>query len=125
MPGSRRSRNGDSVSTATADLVNATRAHGNRVVAVGTTVARAIESSIAYDGSVLGAAGWTDHLIEPGHPVRVIDGVVTGWHNPDASHLLLVEEVAGPELTQHAYDAAVTAGYRWHEFGDSGLLLRR
>jgi len=70
-------------------------------------------------------AGWTNHVIDPEHPVHVVDGIVTGWHNPDASHLLLVEEVAGPELTQAAYDAAVAGRYRWHEFGDSGLLLRR
>ena len=113
------------VSAATADLVNATHGYGGRVVAVGTTVARALESSVARDGSVRATAGWTEHVIGPGHPVRVVDGMVTGWHNPDASHLLLVEQVAGPELTQQAYDAAVAARYRWHEFGDSGLLLRR
>ncbi len=56
--------------------------------------------------------------------MRVVDGLVTGWHNPEASHLLLVEAVAGAELTQRAYDAAVQRGYAWHEFGDSGLLLR-
>ena len=63
-------------------------------------------------------------MIEPGRGVRVVDGLITGWHNPDASHLLLVEAVAGAELTQRAYDAAVAGGYRWHEFGDAGLLLR-
>ena len=113
------------VSAATADLVNATRRYGGRVVAAGTTVARALESSVAGDGSVEATLGWTDHTIGPDRPVRVLDGIVTGWHNPDASHLLLVEEVAGPQLTQQAYDAAVAGRYRWHEFGDSGLLLRR
>ncbi len=68
-------------------------------------------------------SGWTELVISPDRPVRVVDGLVTGWHNPDASHLLLVESVAGPELTQRAYDAAVAERYRWHEFGDSGLLL--
>jgi S-adenosylmethionine:tRNA ribosyltransferase-isomerase len=53
----------------------------------------------------------------------VVDGLVTGWHDPDASHLMLVESVAGAALTQSAYDAAVGAGYLWHEFGDSALLL--
>ena len=52
-------------------------------------------------------------------------GLITGWHNPDASHLLLVESVAGADLTQRAYDAAVAERYLWHEFGDSGLLVRR
>ena len=113
------------VGQATADLVNATRARGGRVVAVGTTSTRAIESATGPDGVVRPSSGWTDLVISPARPVRVVDGLVTGWHNPDASHLLLVESVAGAELTQQAYDAAVAAGYLWHEFGDSGLLLPR
>ena len=63
-------------------------------------------------------------MISPERPVRVVDGLVTGWHDPEASHLLLVESVAGAELTQRAYDAAVAERYLWHEFGDAGLLLR-
>lgn len=59
----------------------------------------------------------------PGDPPRVVTGLVTGWHDPAASHLLLVEAVAGRELTQSAYDAAVAGGYLWHEFGDAALLL--
>ena len=59
----------------------------------------------------------------PGRGVRVVDGLITGWHNPEASHLLLVEAVAGSGLTQRAYDAAVAEDYLWHEFGDAGLLL--
>ena len=62
-------------------------------------------------------------MIDPCRGVRVVDGLITGWHNPEASHLLLVEAVAGAELTQRAYDAAVAEGYLWHEFGDAGLLL--
>ena len=68
-------------------------------------------------------SGWTELVISPDRPARVVNGLVTGWHNPDASHLLLVESVAGAELAQRAYDAAVAAGYLWHEFGDSCLLL--
>ena len=75
------------------------------------------------DGTVRARRGWTELVISPDRPVRVVDGLVTGWHNPEASHLLLVESVAGPELTQRAYDAAVAERYLWHEFGDSGLLL--
>jgi len=111
------------VSPATAQLVNAARAAGGRVVAVGTTATRALESAAAPDGTVHAACGWTDLVISPGRPVRVVDGLVTGWHNPEASHLLLVESVAGAELTQRAYDAAVEERYLWHEFGDSCLLL--
>jgi S-adenosylmethionine:tRNA ribosyltransferase-isomerase len=112
------------VTADTAALVNTAKARGGRVVAVGTTATRALESATSGDGVVGAARGWTDLVIGPDRPVRVVDGLVTGWHNPEASHLLLVEAVAGAELTQRAYDAAVEAGYAWHEFGDSGLLLR-
>ncbi|MBV9821001.1 MAG: S-adenosylmethionine:tRNA ribosyltransferase-isomerase, partial [Actinobacteria bacterium] len=111
------------VPAGTARLVNATRQAGGRVVAVGTTVTRALESAAGPDGEVGPARGWTELVIGPDHPARVVTGLVTGLHNPDASHLLLVESVAGAELTQQAYDAAVAAGYLWHEFGDSCLLL--
>ncbi len=107
----------------TARLVNATRATGGRVIAVGTTVTRALESAVTPGGRVEAASGWTDRVISPDDPARVVDGLITGWHNPHASHLLLVESIAGPDLTQAAYDAAVDHGYLWHEFGDSALLL--
>ncbi len=107
----------------TARLVNAVRAGGGRVVAVGTTVTRALESAVADDGRVVASAGWTDRVVTPADPPRVVTGLVTGWHDPQASHLLLVEAVAGVALTQAAYDAAVAHDYLWHEFGDSALLL--
>jgi S-adenosylmethionine:tRNA ribosyltransferase-isomerase len=111
------------VSETTAHLVNSSRARGGRVIAVGTTATRAIESAASPEGIVGAASGWTDLVICPERPVRVVDGLITGWHNPEASHLLLVESVAGAELTQRAYDAAVAEGYLWHEFGDSCLFL--
>jgi len=114
------------VSESTARLVNATRAGSGRVVAVGTTVARALESAVpGGDGhaNVEAAQGWTERVLTRQAPPRVVDGLVTGWHDPSASHLLLVESVAGASLTQQAYDAAVAEGYLWHEFGDSALLL--
>ncbi|MDO9455893.1 MAG: S-adenosylmethionine:tRNA ribosyltransferase-isomerase [Nocardioides sp.] len=92
-------------------------------MAVGTTVTRALESAVAPDGRVVAASGWTSRVVTPGDPPRVVTGLVTGWHDPAASHLLLVEAVAGRELTQSAYDAAVAGGYLWHEFGDAALLL--
>jgi S-adenosylmethionine:tRNA ribosyltransferase-isomerase len=110
------------VPEATARLVNAVRAGGGRVVAVGTTVTRALESAVE-DGRVVARSGWTSRVVTPADPPRVVSGLVTGWHDPQASHLLLVEAVAGAELTQRAYDAAVAAGYLWHEFGDAALLL--
>lgn len=111
------------VTAATAGVVNAARAGGGRVVAVGTTATRALESSVA-DGRVVPRVGWTDRVVTPADPPVVVDGLITGWHDPEASHLLLVEAVAGPDLTQRAYAAAVAEHYLWHEFGDAGLLLR-
>lgn len=110
------------VPATTARLVNEARAAGGRVVAVGTTVVRALESAVVGD-RVVADAGWTERVVTPADPPRVVDGLITGWHDPEASHLLLVEAVAGATLTQAAYDAAVSEGYLWHEFGDSALLL--
>lgn len=111
------------VPAATARLVTQTRRWGGRVVAVGTTVVRALESAAQPDGSVVPARGWTDLVLGPDRPAWAVDGLVTGWHAPDASHLLLLEAVAGPQLVGRAYGEALRAGYRWHEFGDSCLLL--
>jgi S-adenosylmethionine:tRNA ribosyltransferase-isomerase len=111
------------VPPATADAVVATRARGGRVVAVGTTSTRALESAAAPGGRVRATSGWTEHVVTPDHPPRVVDGLVTGWHDPTASHLLLVRAVAGDDLTRRAYDAAADGGYLWHEFGDAGLFL--
>lgn len=107
----------------TARAVNATRAAGRRVVAVGTTVTRALETVTGPDGVVRAGSGWTDLVLGPSRPARVVDGLLTGWHEPQASHLLLLEAVAGPELVGRAYAAALRERYRWHEFGDSCLLL--
>ncbi len=111
------------VPESTARLVNAVRAGGGRIVAVGTTVTRALESAVIADGRVVARAGWTDRVVTPADPPRVVTGLITGWHDPQASHLLLVEAVAGRELSQRSYDAAVAGGYLWHEFGDTALLL--
>jgi S-adenosylmethionine:tRNA ribosyltransferase-isomerase len=111
------------VSPTTAWLVNETRTAGGRVVAVGTTSVRALETVARADGTVAAGAGWTNLVLGPGRPARAVDALITGWHAPGASHLALLEAVAGPELVQAAYDAALAAGYLWHEFGDSCLLL--
>lgn len=110
------------VPAATAALVNSTRAEGGRVVAVGTTATRALESAVER-GQASARRGWTERVISAGEPPQLVTGLITGWHDPEASHLMLVEAVAGVELTQAAYDAAVDQHYRWHEFGDSALLL--
>jgi S-adenosylmethionine:tRNA ribosyltransferase-isomerase len=112
-----------SVPAHTARLVAATRDAGGRVVAVGTTVVRALETVAGVDGDIRGASGWTDLVLGPGRPARVVTGLVTGLHLPESSHLLLLEAVAGPSLVCSAYAAAIEAGYLWHEFGDSMLFL--
>jgi S-adenosylmethionine:tRNA ribosyltransferase-isomerase len=108
----------------TARLVNWVKANGGRVIAVGTTAVRAIESAAAVDGSVAASSGWTDLVLGPDRPARVVDGLITGMHAPEASHLLLLESVVGGEAVQHAYDAALERRYLWHEFGDVSLMLR-
>jgi S-adenosylmethionine:tRNA ribosyltransferase-isomerase len=110
------------VPESTARLVNSTKAAGRRVVAVGTTVTRALES-VASNGTVEPGAGWTDLMLSPDRPARVVNGLVTGWHEPGASHLLLLQAVAGKDLVNAAYAATEGVGYLWHEFGDSCLLL--
>jgi S-adenosylmethionine:tRNA ribosyltransferase-isomerase len=106
----------------TADQVNAARREGRPVVAVGTTVVRALES--ARDGDrVRAAAGFTHLMIHPGRPVRTVDGLLTGLHDPLASHLALLYAVAPRELVRAGYEEAVREGYLWHEFGDSHLIL--
>jgi S-adenosylmethionine:tRNA ribosyltransferase-isomerase len=94
-----------------------------RVIAVGTTVVRALESAADEDGTVRAAAGWTRLVVEPGRGVRAVDGILTGWHDPDASHLLMLEAIGGRTVVERSYAAALADGYRWHEFGDSHLLL--
>jgi S-adenosylmethionine:tRNA ribosyltransferase-isomerase len=103
------------VSAATAEAVNA----AERVIAVGTTVVRALETAAGEPFE-----GWTRLGIAPETGVRYVDGIVTGWHDPDASHLLMLEAIAGRDLVERSYEAALAGGYRWHEFGDSHLLLR-
>jgi S-adenosylmethionine:tRNA ribosyltransferase-isomerase len=107
----------------TARLVRSAAGAGRRVVAVGTTVTRALESAAGPDGVVRAASGWTGLVLGPDRPARAVTGLVTGLHEPEASHLLLLEAVAGPALVRAAYDEAVAGRYLWHEFGDSMLFL--
>ena len=122
----------------TADLVNLTRAAGRRVIAVGTTCSRALESAVGSAGqagpvddsvgdtaagTVTARRGWTSLVLGPEHPARVVTGLITGWHEAGASHLALLEAVAGQTLVEASYREAAAAGYLWHEFGDSCLLL--
>jgi S-adenosylmethionine:tRNA ribosyltransferase-isomerase len=93
------------------------------VIAVGTTVVRALETVAEPDGSVRPGEGWTSLTVTPERGVRAVDGLLTGWHEPEASHLLMLEAFAGRNLLERSYAAALDRGYRWHEFGDLHLLL--
>jgi S-adenosylmethionine:tRNA ribosyltransferase-isomerase len=110
------------VPPATARLVNHVRSAGGRVIAAGTTVVRALET--AFDGGLVApSAGWTSHVVTPQTGVRAVDGLLTGLHEPRSSHLRMLAAFAGPELLRSCYEAAITSGYLWHEFGDVHLLL--
>jgi S-adenosylmethionine:tRNA ribosyltransferase-isomerase len=111
------------VPASTARLVAAVRGWGGRVVAVGTTVVRALETAAREDGTVEPQRGFTRLVVTPGHALRAVDGLITGWHEPRASHLELLEAVAGTELLERSYTEALDHGYLWHEFGDSHLIL--
>ncbi len=138
------------VPPSTARLVNLTRANGGRVIAVGTTVVRALETAAAFADSGNGArrdrggdgraggdagragggergvrasAGWTDLVVSAQRGTRVTDGLLTGFHEPRSSHLLMLEAFSDPELLRRCYAAALEHGYLWHEFGDVHLLL--
>ena len=117
-----------SVPPATARKVNEARREGGRVVAIGTTVVRALESVVDNHGVVHPGEGWTDVIVRPGpiggDAAPSVDGLLTGWHEPDASHLLMLEAIASPGALDQAYRAAITSRYRWHEFGDVHLILR-
>jgi S-adenosylmethionine:tRNA ribosyltransferase-isomerase len=110
------------VPLATAEAVNLTRARGGQVIAVGTTVVRALESAADDQGRVTAARGWTDLVITPARGVRVVDGLLTGFHEPKASHLAMLEAIAGRPHLELAYRAAIEGRYLWHEFGAHHLI---
>ncbi|MEV0176396.1 S-adenosylmethionine:tRNA ribosyltransferase-isomerase [Streptomyces sp. NPDC050803] len=111
------------VPEASARLISAVRAGDGRVIAVGTTAVRAVESAAGADGVVRARAGWTDLVVTPERGVRVVDGLLTGLHEPEASHLLMLEAVAGRAAIDRGYEEALRGLYLWHEFGDVHLLL--
>jgi S-adenosylmethionine:tRNA ribosyltransferase-isomerase len=103
--------------------VNETHRNGGRVIAIGTTVVRGLEAAGEDDGVVRPFDGWTNLVITPERGVRVVDALLTGWHEPEASHLLMLEAVAGRSLLEASYAASLQEGYLWHEFGDMHLIL--
>lgn len=110
------------VPSATADAVNRARAEGRRVVAIGTTVVRALESAL-HEGRVRAGGGFTRRVLHPGRRPAVVDGLLTGFHEPRSTHLALLTGLAGEALIRGAYEAAARGPYRWHEFGDVHLIL--
>lgn len=111
------------VPPATARLVNLTRSSGGRVIAVGTTVVRALETVAGEDGTVTASAGWTSIVVTPQSGLRAVDGLFTGLHEPRSTHLLMLSAFLGEDLLRRCYTAATEHGYLWHEFGDVHLLL--
>jgi S-adenosylmethionine:tRNA ribosyltransferase-isomerase len=111
------------VSQGTVEAIGDTRDGRGRVIAVGTTVVRALESAADANGELIASQGWTDLVITPDAGIRFVDGLLTGFHEPKASHLAMLEALAGREHLQKTYVAALEARYLWHEFGDLHLIL--
>jgi S-adenosylmethionine:tRNA ribosyltransferase-isomerase len=93
------------------------------VIAVGTTVVRALETVAAADRTVSAGEGWTSLVVTPERGLHAVDGLLSGWHEPDSSHLQLLEAAAGADLLERSYRTAKARGYLWHEFGDAHLIL--
>jgi len=114
------------VPPATARLVNLTRQSGGRVIAIGTTVVRALETAalaVPPGHGLEARMGWTSHVVTPETGLRVVDGLLTGLHEPRSSHLRMLAAFHEQDLLRECYDAALTEGYLWHEFGDVHLML--
>jgi S-adenosylmethionine:tRNA ribosyltransferase-isomerase len=107
----------------TARAVNMAHASGHRIIAVGTTVVRALETVSDSKGRIRPGEGWTDLIVTPQRRIRSIDALLTGLHEPTATHLAILEAIAGRKHLRIAYEALLAEGYLWHEFGDLHLLL--
>ncbi len=107
----------------TARAINNARAAGKRVVAVGTTVVRALETVVDKTGTVHPGAGWTNVIITPQRGIQAVGGILTGLHEPRATHLAMLEALAGQRHLRLTYTQALAQEYLWHEFGDLHLLL--
>lgn len=111
------------VPESSARVIRAARAAGSRIVAVGTTVVRALESAWEDQGRLIGSSGWTRLMITPARGMRVVTGLLTGFHEPEATHLAMLAALAGEDHLRLAYAAALEQDYLWHEFGDLHLIL--
>ena len=111
------------ISKEAAELINETKAKGGRIIAVGTTSTRTLESAAAGDGTLKECSGWTEIFIYPGYEFKVIDGLITNFHLPESTLVMLVSALAGREHVLHAYEEAVKERYRFFSFGDAMLIL--
>ena len=106
-----------------AKLINDTKAAGGRVIAVGTTSCRTLESATGEDGILKAGSGWTEIFIYPGYQFKVLDGLITNFHLPESTLIMLVSAFAGYEHTMAAYELAVKENYRFFSFGDAMAIL--
>lgn len=113
------------IPNATAVAVNAARRRGGRIIAVGTTVVRALETLASRAAEARAGEGWTDHVVTPDRRPQIVDGLVTGLHAPNASHLAMLEAFTGRDQLARAYEAALVERYLWHEFGDLHFIAPR
>jgi S-adenosylmethionine:tRNA ribosyltransferase-isomerase len=111
------------ISEVAAQKIERTREKGGRVIAVGTTVVRALESAVSASGKVISQHGYTRLHITAKRKLRIVDGLLTGLHEPEASHLDLLTAFVPAEQIQEAYEDAVQRRYLWHEFGDLNLII--
>lgn len=112
-----------SIEEETAKLINETKAQGGKIVCVGTTSCRTVESAAAEDGKVKAGSGWTDIFIYPGYQFKVLDRLVTNFHLPESTLVMLVSALAGRETVLNAYEEAIKERYRFFSFGDAMLIL--
>ena len=111
------------VSKEAADIINSTKANGGRVISVGTTSTRTLESAAAEDGTLKETSGWTEIFIYPGYKFKVIDGLITNFHLPQSTLVMLVSALAGREHVLSAYEKAVEERYRFFSFGDAMMII--
>jgi S-adenosylmethionine:tRNA ribosyltransferase-isomerase len=107
----------------TAQAINKTHQEGNRVIAIGTTTTRTLETVAEESGQVKADKGWTDIFIYPGYEFKAVDGLITNFHLPESTLIMMVAALAGKELIFNAYQTAKDKGYRFYSFGDGMLIL--
>nr|WP_330428892.1 tRNA preQ1(34) S-adenosylmethionine ribosyltransferase-isomerase QueA [Roseburia sp. AM51-8] len=111
------------ISEEAADLINTTRKNGGRIISVGTTSTRTLEAAAEADGTLHAKSGWTDIFIYPGYQFKVIDGLITNFHLPESTLVMLVSALAGRKHVMAAYEEAVKERYRFFSFGDAMLII--